>query len=179
MQPSRSLRGSVDWNFDGVCHLVECDGRSLRGSVDWNTARKRWRICYKVAPFVGVWIEISVRRIRHYNLPHVAPFVGVWIEIYPIWHWSIFLSCRSLRGSVDWNKVTNNFVIIYIVAPFVGVWIEIFLQRCMILLRYVAPFVGVWIEITTSNVAPFCIAVAPFVGVWIEILIQTVLTNAR
>ena len=33
-----------------------------------------------VAPFVGVWIEISERRAWSMSL-RVAPFVGVWIEI--------------------------------------------------------------------------------------------------
>ena len=35
----------------------------------------------RVAPFVGVWIEISnIKNI--YSSRYVAPFVGVWIEIY-------------------------------------------------------------------------------------------------
>ena len=33
-----------------------------------------------VAPFVGVWIEISITRISA-ETGLVAPFVGVWIEI--------------------------------------------------------------------------------------------------
>ena len=33
-----------------------------------------------VAPFVGVWIEIKVKRYSHCRHA-VAPFVGVWIEI--------------------------------------------------------------------------------------------------
>ena len=33
-----------------------------------------------VAPFVGVWIEITVWK-RSRKLIGVAPFVGVWIEI--------------------------------------------------------------------------------------------------
>ena len=35
-----------------------------------------------VAPFVGVWIEISDYDYRSVCLPAVAPFVGVWIEIF-------------------------------------------------------------------------------------------------
>ena len=33
-----------------------------------------------VAPFVGVWIEISIKLTKR-GLICVAPFVGVWIEI--------------------------------------------------------------------------------------------------
>ena len=55
-----------------------------------------------VAPFVGVWIEIS---LTYSNICPgcVAPFVGVWIEI----------------TSWDGARWKNN------VAPFVGGWIEI------------------------------------------------------
>ena len=34
----------------------------------------------KVAPIVGVWIEINLRNIV-IKIINVAPFVGVWIEI--------------------------------------------------------------------------------------------------
>ena len=34
----------------------------------------------KVAPFVGVWIEICEMHYNKFNIT-VAPFVGVWIEI--------------------------------------------------------------------------------------------------
>ena len=54
-----------------------------------------------VAPFVGVWIEIHLMRLRPL-FSYVAPFVGVWIEMF----------FRSLIDSEDR------------VAPFVGVWIE-------------------------------------------------------
>ena len=55
-----------------------------------------------VAPFVGVWIEITVYVYKSLTVC-VAPFVGVWIEI--------VLNILSLYVSL--------------VAPFVGVWIEI------------------------------------------------------
>ena len=55
-----------------------------------------------VAPFVGVWIEMSFSIVQT-PAASVAPFVGVWIEI-----------CRDDAG---YFYVT--------VAPFVGVWIEI------------------------------------------------------
>ena len=77
--------------------------RSLRGSVDWNFHNYTTTTTNIVAPFVGVWIEISYlwsvsgiylpslpswecglklwcyRRIKGFR--YVAPFVGVWIEI--------------------------------------------------------------------------------------------------
>ena len=34
----------------------------------------------KVAPFVGVWIEIDEKTFEDKDMK-VAPFVGVWIEI--------------------------------------------------------------------------------------------------
>ena len=55
-----------------------------------------------VAPFVGVWIEITVVQISCIAT-NVAPFVGVWIEIH--------------RNGTSMPPI--------IVAPFVGVWIEI------------------------------------------------------
>ena len=55
-----------------------------------------------VAPFVGVWIEIT-GQVGDLCLMDVAPFVGVWIEI----------SLVQLGLSIKF------------VAPFVGVWIEI------------------------------------------------------
>ena len=56
-----------------------------------------------VAPFVGVWIEISLFGGLA-GMPTVAPFVGVWIEILV----TVIMSCCKP------------------VAPFVGVWIEIY-----------------------------------------------------
>ena len=55
-----------------------------------------------VAPFVGVWIEISCI-FNVFQNRNVAPFVGVWIEI------------------------VNPILCVHVtpVAPFVGVWIEI------------------------------------------------------
>ena len=59
-------------------------------------------IAFCVAPFVGVWIEIT-RSKYSYAVALVAPFVGVWIEI------------REYIKMVVKTRV----------APFVGVWIEI------------------------------------------------------
>ena len=54
-----------------------------------------------VTPFVGVWIEITVRKHGR-RTSVVTPFVGVWIEINSALVGIIFVS----------------------VTPFVGVWIE-------------------------------------------------------
>ena len=53
-----------------------------------------------VAPFVGVWIEISLINI-YTLLLYVAPFVGVWIEIPSVFKYCLCPGGRSLRGSVD------------------------------------------------------------------------------
>ncbi len=78
----------------------------------------------RVAPFVGVWIEI-VYDLEDVEEVSVAPFVGVWIEIImynnmkyeetslPSWECGLKYWKRSKRHRC--NRV----------APFVGVWIEI------------------------------------------------------
>ena len=53
-----------------------------------------------VAPFVGVWIEISKLKPSLERLS-VAPFVGVWIEIVIHEQSTHDQDRRSLRGSVD------------------------------------------------------------------------------
>ncbi len=81
-----------------------------------------------VAPFAGVWIEISFTIYYHPRVDHVAPFAGVWIEM-------------------------SNTVISAIpvgVAPFAGVWIEIHFGRLIFSTTPVAPFAGVWIEIRSD-----------------------------
>ena len=66
------------------------------------TEKSRQRRGEKVAPFAGVWIEIS-SGLPVFSCKRVAPFAGVWIEI-----------------------ITEEGQLIYsFVAPFAGVWIEI------------------------------------------------------
>ena len=77
-----------------------------------------------VAPFVGVWIEISLISLSMPSLA-VAPFVGVWIEI-----------CRDDAG---YFYVT--------VAPFVGVWIEIILRHNPTNSPLVDPFARMQIQL--------------------------------
>ena len=73
---------------------------------------------------MGVWIEILLLRLPG-PCKNVAPFVGVWIEItntrYPIW------DAESLPSWECGLKLTffHPFVKLILVAPFVGVWIEI------------------------------------------------------
>ena len=99
--------------------------RSLRGSVDWN-----------------------IRSWMHVRFWKVAPFVGVWIEIrkYPLLLQDN--TRRSLRGSVDWNALCC-------MADIAGIgslpsW-ECGLKSTgpisKVTVPFVAPFVGVWIEI--------------------------------
>ena len=54
----------------------------------------------RVAPFVGVWIEI-VYDLEDVEEVSVAPFVGVWIEIVHGGGFTGQAGGRSLRGSVD------------------------------------------------------------------------------
>ena len=144
----RSLRGSVDWNY--LCRFDKAEEnpslpswecglklythstdylslcRSLRGSVDWNykddrtSCRGFWSLpswecglkflykffvlfCIFVAPFVGVWIEISFWRFSLVNSSGRSLRGSV---DWNFWHISqtAIHNCRSLRGSVDWNS---------------------------------------------------------------------------
>mgnify|MGYP006975218903 CR=1 FL=1 len=53
-----------------------------------------------VAPFAGVWIEITVGGGRS-GEEEVAPFAGVWIEIPFELCFFISIVSRTLRGCVD------------------------------------------------------------------------------
>ena len=104
----RSLCGSVDWNHHVQPFYLFLRCRSLCGSVDWNLFKDTDRLQSKVAPFVGVWIEIMSL-----------------IVVFPT------PDSRSLRGSVDWNFLNPALNAFTSVAPFVGVWIEIYSSfRC-------------------------------------------------
>ena len=103
MPACRSLCGSVDWNITLVS-VSDCfSSRSLCGSVDWNRNPycSIFPACY-VAPFVGVWIEISLTRNDScFGLGRSLCGSVDW----NIW-WNTSLNCsicRSLCGSVDWN----------------------------------------------------------------------------
>ena len=73
---------------------------------------------------MGAWIEMVMPFVQsHQRL--VAPLVGAWIEIYHNWKNKSLHSCRSPRGSVDWNNLRVVIPGINPVAPLVGAWIEI------------------------------------------------------
>ena len=95
---------------------------------------------------MGVWIEIHGTVCD--NIPSmVAPFVGVWIEM------SRFSNRTAITSSLpSWECGLKFFGFQHrfksnLVAPFVGVWIEIDQSLLHYMLHTVAPFVGVWIEI--------------------------------
>ena len=88
-----------------------------------------------VAPFVGVWIEISGLSKCGKGLL-VAPFVGVWIEIY----WMI------------------QKMLIRTVAPFVGVWIEIIIGYYEINCGMSLPSWECGLKSSTSKVYHFFLA---------------------
>jgi|GEM_PF-2640229 len=56
-----------------------------------------------VSPFMGEWIEITLKQGYLVGNPIVSPFMGEWIEI------------RKNAEQEFWNKV----------SPFMGEWIEI------------------------------------------------------
>ena len=55
---------------------------------------------------------------------------------------------RSLRGSVDWNKIFPIIDALFSVAPFAGAWIEIPEPYHWFRKVSVAPFAGAWIEMS-------------------------------
>ena len=98
---------------------------------------------------MGVWIEMIGKRVFIF-FNFVAPFVGVWIEIsermqkvqkdtsLPLWECGLkFNFCK--KNELD------------IQSLFVGVWIEITARQNKKSKAWVAPFVGVWIEICICN----------------------------
>ena len=58
-----------------------------------------------VAPFAGAWIEI-LPRLYPWIRSSVAPFAGAWIEMSQYTLRTPASTCRSLRGSVDWNLIS-------------------------------------------------------------------------
>ena len=110
---------------------------------------------YAVTPFVGVWIETSLR-FTSLASKQVTPFVGVWIETdtshdkhwpprsHPSWVCGLKLLLAPLLST--WHRVT----------PFVGVWIETFAHLVLKQALRVTPFVGVWIETELSCNCSWC-----------------------
>ena len=147
LRSGRSLRGSVDWNMTPTASGLILTCRSLRGSVDWNLNESSTLPRTEVAPFAGAWIEIDGKDVNN-SEECVAPFAGAWIEITPSLSRNAIQS-RSLRGSVDWNHISDTFSQPPVaslpswerglkssgcakvsracgVAPFAGAWIEIY-----------------------------------------------------
>ena len=66
-----------------------------------------------VAPFVGVWIEITYH--RHLRLRDiVAPFVGVWIEILKmkmVIHLSMSLPSWECGLKYEWIQITVSWTV--------------------------------------------------------------------
>ena len=77
---SRSLHGSVDWNYDNAA-LITSRYSSL---PSWERglklySRPRIQSFLPVAPFMGAWIETAIQP-KWICWDKVAPFMGAWIE---------------------------------------------------------------------------------------------------
>ena len=59
----------------------------------------------------------------------------------------VYVCCRSLRGSVDWNSVFQCLFKRTEVAPSAGAWIEMPMSPPVCFINCVAPSAGAWIEI--------------------------------
>ena len=73
---------------------------------------------------MGAWIEIGIR-VPYPHSGIVAPFVGAWIEMWLSACASATVASRSLRGSVDCNKIDQAVEINFCIDFFVKMWIEI------------------------------------------------------
>ena len=188
----RSLHGSVNWNFYIFVQDMLQWSRSLHGSVNWNNWESRRKDLYKKSLptrerelkyriWILIWRKISV-----------APYTGAWIEINSLNTSTGNTRCRSLHGSVNWNKsspsfacnccgrslhgsVNWNFHIAlamssFLVAPYTGAWIEMPLNCLKTVLNLVAPYTGAWIEIKINSLEQCRKSVAPYTGAWIEIV---------
>ena len=102
---SRSLRGSVDWNqfleiVTDVPHWSlpswECGLKSTIGGFI--------PLVTESLPSWECGLKFSLWYLRNLEV-RVAPFVGVWIEISFASTIGTPCECRSLRGSVDWNWI--------------------------------------------------------------------------
>ena len=121
-----------------------------------------------VTPFVGVWIEISVKRVFTISYPSlpswecglkfllvykqclvlpVTPFVGVWIEITLY----TFIPC-SKKSLPSWECGLKFAVELYYITPEGSLpsWecgLKYIICCVFTPISRVTPFVGVWIEI--------------------------------
>ena len=90
------------------CHqLFVLYRHTLRGCVDWNALPLNGLFKMPVTPFVGVWIETSVRKISSMRAL-VTPFVGVWIETLCMVYHILSNFSHTLRGCVDWNRLIHT-----------------------------------------------------------------------
>ncbi len=89
---------------------------------------KKWQSA-RVAPLVGVWIEIMGCWVTAYARA-VAPLVGVWIEIssHKEQKRNLLASLPSWECGLKCLKVQCYLKALF-VAPLVGVWIEIFFVK--------------------------------------------------
>ena len=66
------------------CNMIFRHLLNMRSHPTWVRGLKRSCLCrramrYKVAPYVGAWIETMIARVRC-QPSTVAPYVGAWIE---------------------------------------------------------------------------------------------------
>ena len=101
---------------------------------------------------MGAWIEILY---YPFNTPLsiVAPLVGAWIEIKVR---RMAAGCRK-TSLLSWERGLKLTLISgkeyrRTVAPLVGAWIEIQILKMQLLEWHVAPLVGAWIEIFSVTV---------------------------
>ena len=103
---SRTLYGCVDWNNAQEAAKNRDWRRTLYGCVDWNWYRFRWFAYFRVALYMGAWIETAFKNAT-YTAIKVALYMGAWIET--------CCACARFRA--------------YAVALYMGAWIETQIYR--------------------------------------------------
>ena len=167
--PGHFLRGSVDWNRkSNAKYAVSRSSLPSRKCGLKSTIPDRTGIPHSVTSFAEVWIEIIIK-MDWGRIQAVTSFAEVWIEIC-LWimghqtfrghflrgsvDWNRISQDRYicslrhfLRGSVDWNINVQTAVLSAQVTSFAEVWIEISVFICIRSLKIVTSFAEVWIEI--------------------------------
>ena len=95
---------------------------------------------------MGVWIETCLILAKHLTkFRHTLRGCVDWNKL-SAWTAPRNSGSHTLRGCVDWNKLLVKLMPLIWVTPFVGVWIETVTILLSVNCAIVTPFVGVWIE---------------------------------
>ena len=98
---------------------------------------------------MGVWIE-TIPLLKEKFQTSVTPYVGVWIETTIRAH-RLLVAGSHPTWVCGLKQICSLLAMEEAVTPYVGVWIETLTPTCGIVQPTVTPYVGVWIETLTSS----------------------------